>query len=99
LILTSSPQPISCGRVGYIDLSKRRVSAEDVEKCEEKYEKGKLVHSVLTNVAGKMEMDVEELYSQVAWPLGKKFGHAYDAFKLSITSVDRFLSPPLRTAI
>jgi hypothetical protein len=90
LILTSSPQPISCGRVGYIDLSKRRVSAEDVEKCEEKYEKGKLVHSVLTNVAGKMEMDVEELYSQVAWPLGKK---------LSITSVDRFLSPPLRTAI
>ena len=69
---------------GYIDLSKRRVSAEDIEKCEEKFEKGKLVHSVLTHVAGKMEVDVELLYSQVAWPLSKRFGHAYDAFKLSI---------------
>lgn len=89
---------------GYIDLSKRRVSAEDVEKCEEKYEKGKLVHSVLTNVAGKMEMDVEELYSQVAWPLGKKFGHAYDAFKLSITEPEKVyaemtLKPDLLSAL
>jgi predicted nucleic acid-binding Zn-ribbon protein len=71
-------------RAGYIDLSKRRVSSEDIEKCEEKYEKGKLVNSVLTHVAGKLEMDIEELYEKVAWPLGTKFGHAYDAFKLSI---------------
>lgn len=28
-------------RAGYIDLSKRRVSAEDVVKCEERYNKAK----------------------------------------------------------
>lgn len=75
------------------------MSAEDIEKCEEKFEKGKLVHSVLTHVAGKMEVDVELLYSQVAWPLSKRFGHAYDAFKLSIRSVQRHirsLSPLVR---
>ncbi|CED83181.1 eukaryotic translation initiation factor 2 subunit alpha [Phaffia rhodozyma] len=74
---------------GYIDLSKRRVSAEDVEKCEEKFEKGKLVNSVLTHVAGKLEMEVETLYAECGWPLGSKFGHTYDAFKLSITEPEK----------
>jgi hypothetical protein len=36
---------------GYIDLSKRRVSVEDVKKCEEKYAKGKIVNSILRHVA------------------------------------------------
>ena len=36
---------------GYIDLSKRRVSAEDVKKCEEKFAKGKIVNSILRHVA------------------------------------------------
>ena len=34
-----------------------------------------------------MEVDIELLYSKVAWPLSKRFGHAYDAFKLSIRFV------------
>lgn len=42
---------------------------------------------MLTHVAGKLEMDIEQLYETVAWPLGTKFGHAYDAFKLSIRCV------------
>jgi len=29
--------------LGYIDLSKRRVSAEDIQKCEEKFNKSKAV--------------------------------------------------------
>lgn len=29
--------------LGYIDLSKRRVSAEEVKKCEEKFTRGKTV--------------------------------------------------------
>jgi translation initiation factor 2 subunit 1 len=69
---------------GYIDLSKRRVSAEEVVKCEEQYEKGKAVDSILTQVAKKNEKSTEELYEQIAWPLHKQYGHSYDAFKLSI---------------
>jgi translation initiation factor 2 subunit 1 len=69
---------------GYIDLSKRRVSAEEVVKCEEQYEKGKAVDSILVQVAKKRNISAEELYEKVAWPLHRQYGHSYEAFKLSI---------------
>ena len=34
-----------CSLIGYIDLSKRRVSPEEVKKCEEKFNKAKTVCS------------------------------------------------------
>ena len=71
---------------GYIDLSKRRVSPEDIVKCEERYNKSKMVHSIMRHVAEKTEVPLEELYTDIAWPLNKKYGHAVDAFKLSITN-------------
>ncbi|KAJ1451544.1 eukaryotic translation initiation factor 2 alpha subunit-domain-containing protein [Pelagophyceae sp. CCMP2097] len=70
---------------GYIDLSKRRVSAEDVVKCEDRYNKAKAVHRVMRHVAEKRSSTLEELYQAVGWPLYKKYGHAYDAFKLCLT--------------
>lgn len=66
-------------------MSKRRVSPEDVIKCEEKFNKSKAVHSIMRHVAEKTEADLEQLYEQIAWPLDKKYGHSYDAFKLAIT--------------
>lgn len=69
---------------GYIDLSKRRVSSEDIIKCEEKYQKSKTVHSILRFCAEKFQIPLEELYTKIAWPLSRKYGHAYEAFKLSI---------------
>ena len=74
-------------RSGYIDLSKRRVSPEDIVKCEERYNKSKMVHSVMRHVAEKTVTPIETLYESIAWPLNKRFGHAIDAFKLSITWV------------
>ncbi|KAH6688033.1 eukaryotic translation initiation factor 2 subunit alpha [Plectosphaerella plurivora] len=73
---------------GYIDLSKRRVSPEDIVKCEERYNKGKMVHSIMRHVAEKTLTPIDTLYQSIAWPLNKKFGHAIDAFKLSITNPD-----------
>merc|ERR1712230_176172 len=75
---------------GYIDLSKRRVSAEDVVKCEERYNKSKAVHSIMRHVAEKTEKDLEEINDMIAWPLYDKYGHAYEAFKLSITDPSVF---------
>jgi translation initiation factor 2 subunit 1 len=121
---------------GYIDLSKRRVSPEDITKCEERYTKSKTVASIMRHVASKLpsfdaevrpategsvaesgekegkrprrvkketreeetvedvvtggpneEARLELLYDRVAWPLGKKYGHPYDAFKLALTCV------------
>jgi len=74
---------------GYIDLSKRRVSEEDIAKCEEKYNKSKAVHSIMRHVAETMHQDLEELYFQVGWPMYKKYGHAYDAFKAAINEPDK----------
>lgn len=70
---------------GYIDLSKRRVSPEDIVKCEERFNKGKMVASIMRHVAEKTKTPMETLYSEIGWPLNKKYGHAVDAFKLSIT--------------
>mmetsp|Transcript_30332 Transcript_30332/g.33087 ORF Transcript_30332/g.33087 Transcript_30332/m.33087 type:complete len:313 (-) Transcript_30332:200-1138(-) len=69
---------------GYIDLSKRRVDPEDVVKCEERYNKAKAVHSVLRQVADQKKKPLEELYQKIGWPLYRKYGHAYDAFKLAL---------------
>ncbi|KAH6916191.1 translation initiation factor eIF2 alpha subunit [Coprinopsis sp. MPI-PUGE-AT-0042] len=139
---------------GYIDLSKRRVSPEDIVKCEERYMKSKAVASILRHVASKIpsygadgqvltgnpdrdaadretkraarrarqamktggevaeedaqaavqveneqinqagpggqneEERLEMLYDTIAWPLGKQYGHPYDAFKLALTEPD-----------
>ncbi|KAJ5227782.1 Translation initiation factor 2 alpha subunit [Penicillium chrysogenum] len=51
---------------GYIDLSKRRVSPEDVIKGDSD--------------------PLETLYENIGWPLNQKYGHAHDAFKISITN-------------
>lgn len=73
---------------GYIDLSKRRVSPEDVIKCEERYNKSKAVHSIMRHVAEATQTPLETLYQQIAWPLNRKYGHSHDAFKISITNPD-----------
>jgi translation initiation factor 2 subunit 1 len=70
---------------GYIDLSKRRVSPDDVMKCEERYNKSKAVQTIMSHIAGKLNKDIEQLYETIAWPLDKKYGHAYDAFKVAVS--------------
>lgn len=70
---------------GYIDLSKRRVAPEDVAACEDRFNKAKAVHGVLRHLAERRKFYLEDLYEKIGWPLYRKFGHAYDAFKLAIS--------------
>lgn len=67
---------------GYIDLSKRRVAAEDIAACEERYNKSKMVHSIMRHVAETTGQELEGLYDSIAWPLYKAYGHAFEAFKV-----------------
>ena len=74
---------------GYIDLSKRRVSPEDVEKCTERFAKAKAVNSILRHVAELLHYDtdekLEELYQKTAWHFEEtRKGSAYDAFKQAV---------------
>merc|ERR1712216_190815 len=70
---------------GYIDLSKRRVSPEEVALHEIKYSKAKAVHSIMRHCAETLDTDLEPLYQSIGWPLARKYGHAYDAFAKAIT--------------
>jgi translation initiation factor 2 subunit 1 len=70
---------------GYIDLSKRRVAPEDVAACEDRFNKAKAVHGVLRHLAERRKFYLEDLYEKIGWPLYRKFGHAYDAFKIAIS--------------
>lgn len=54
-------------------------------KCEERFNKGKMVASIMRHVAEHTKTPMETLYQEIGWPLNKKYGHAVDAFKLSIT--------------
>lgn len=92
LIRVGKTEPVVVIRVdkekGYIDLSKRRVSPEDVEKCTERFAKAKAVNSILRHVADILEYEndvqLEELYSKTAWHFEKKYKNktaAYDVFK------------------
>lgn len=67
---------------GYIDLSKRRVAPEEITKFEEKYNKSKVVHSIMRHTAEKLDMELQELYVMFGWPLYRSHGHAFDAFKV-----------------
>jgi translation initiation factor 2 subunit 1 len=66
---------------GFIDLSKRRVDADDRAKKEVDYAKAKAVHSIMRHVAEKCNCDLEDFCSKFSWPLyGSKFGTPYDAY-------------------
>ncbi|RWS13450.1 Eukaryotic translation initiation factor 2 subunit 1-like protein [Dinothrombium tinctorium] len=76
---------------GYIDLSKRRVSPDDITRCEEKFAKAKAVNSILRHVAEilnyKTDAQLEELYQKTAWRFDEKMkrqGAAYDVFKAAV---------------
>jgi translation initiation factor 2 subunit 1 len=74
---------------GYIDLSKRRVSPEEAAKFEDKYNKSKTVHSIMRHVAEKNDIELEALYRAIGWPIYRKFGHAFDAFKLALNDPEQ----------
>jgi len=76
---------------GYIDLSKRRVSPEDIKKCDEKFARGKCVNSIMRHVAEILEYStdeqLEELYEKTAWYFDAKLGKpgaSYDIFKNAV---------------
>ncbi|XP_018654592.1 putative eukaryotic translation initiation factor 2 alpha subunit [Schistosoma mansoni] len=75
---------------GYIDLSKRRASAEEIAKCKERFAKAK---AILRNVAEKLDYktdeQLEELCRKTAWYFDRKTGRragSYDIFKKVVNS-------------
>ena len=76
---------------GYIDLSKKKVTPDDVRKCEETYTKNKQIHSIMMHIAKQCTTikTLEELYQKVTWPLARQYGSAYEAFKQAYASPEK----------
>ncbi|WVZ09702.1 hypothetical protein V8G54_014232 [Vigna mungo] len=70
---------------GYINLREHRVYEEDIQACEERYNKSKLVHSIMRHIAEILNIDLEELYVHIG-------GHAFEAFKIISTVPDSVLN-------
>lgn len=68
---------------GYIDLSKKRVHAEDVVKAKDAFGKAKLVHGIMRHVATITGKDLSEICSLISWQLYKNLGplKAYDTLR------------------
>jgi predicted RNA-binding protein with RPS1 domain len=75
---------------GYIDLSKRRVSPEQLKETTERYNKGKVVHAIMRTVAEKLDLPLIDLNRMITWPLArsKMFPHPRDAFVMAIQDPD-----------
>ncbi|KAF1741366.1 hypothetical protein MXB_46 [Myxobolus squamalis] len=76
----------------YIDLSKRRVTPEDVDCCSDKYNRAKIAYYIViysAEVMGlKTKEELEHLMEQTAWKFHEKFsncGGAYEAFRRLLT--------------
>lgn len=74
---------------GFIDMSKKRVNAEEVHQAQKRYTKSKSVHSIVRNVAQQYSEDSQEkmdyIYQNIVWPLYEdKYEHALDAFQLAV---------------
>lgn len=69
---------------GYIDLTKRQISAEEIHRCQAIWNKTKTVRSILIRILRKSEekehLSLEDAQKQWIWPLYHRYGHAYDAF-------------------
>ncbi|CAG9334855.1 unnamed protein product [Blepharisma stoltei] len=76
---------------GYLDLSKKRVAPEEIQECENKFNKSKTVNSILRHVAQTTKTDIEILYETIGWPLYDKYEHAYDAFRMAVSDSNSVL--------
>ena len=87
----------------FIDLSKKQVISEDVEICREKYNKSKKVQNMLRRLSHEFELSMPDLCELYSWPLYREYGHAYDAFRLSLQKpeiiTDLEVSPEVKSSL
>ncbi|KAM7456214.1 hypothetical protein BLSTO_03026 [Blastocystis sp. subtype 1] len=70
---------------GYVDLSKRRVAEDDVNKAERKYQEAKKVHNIASVLANRSDISLDDIYTRIIWPLAEKYQSGYNAFMISVS--------------
>ena len=70
--------------IGYVDLSKRRVAEDDVNKAERKYQEAKKVHNIASVLSNRSDISLDDVYTRIIWPLAEKYQSGYNAFMISV---------------
>ncbi len=65
----------------YIDLSRKYMSSEDVDKCNERFQKSKAIHSIFNRLSDTLDIELGNLLSEVCWPLYESFENVYDCLE------------------
>lgn len=86
---------------GYVDLSKRRVNAEDTLKAKDLYSRAKIVHGIMRHVSTITGEDLASVCSQISWPLYKQGGSAYETLRRFVNDgvAPLEITPPLLDAL
>lgn len=74
---------------GYVDLSKKRISSDEISKYDEKWNKSKCVQSIMSRLSFLLHIPLLELHSQITWPLYQNYSHPYDAFRLYLSDSEQ----------
>ena len=96
LIKVGRVEPVMVLRVdkekGYIDLSKRRVSPRTSRQRRRSTTSRRwCTRSCATSRRRRFGQSLLELYEHMAWPLYRKHGHCFEAFKMMVTNPDAVL--------
>jgi len=77
----------------FIDLSKKRVDADEIPKIEDKWNKSKASHSIMRQVSvlSQKKYSMKDLYKLFGWQCAREYGHLYDGFKFAMNNWDKFL--------
>lgn len=67
-----------------IDLSKSRVTPDEMKECEARFSDSKQVQTIAYNVLRNREETMTELYESIVWPLYRKGGHALEYFRAAV---------------
>lgn len=75
---------------GEIDLSKRNLTDNEIEVCQDRYRKSKLVKSIFNQVSHIEKVELRYLYENVGYPLHERYGHTLDGFKRIVFNKETF---------
>lgn len=67
----------------YIDLSKKRVTASEIEKANAKYYRNSFVNSIIKHIASSEIDSISVLYDKMCWSMDEEYEDSYAAFEKS----------------
>mmetsp|Transcript_7462 Transcript_7462/g.8173 ORF Transcript_7462/g.8173 Transcript_7462/m.8173 type:complete len:288 (+) Transcript_7462:22-885(+) len=78
---------------GYVDLTKKYLTKEDIEDCTNSYNRAKTVYNIVNRMASVWHKPMKDLYEKVVWPLDNTYEDgSFSAFRKIADDQDDILT-------